>query len=134
MQDKKDRLLSEINMVPFVDIVLVLLIIFMISAPLMYRGIDVELPRSSVNTIKQEERIMLIVDKFGNIYVDDKKVPMGGIETAIRQKSSEGADVTVYLKADKSVPYGTIVSVMDKVKGMGIDKLGMVTESQKEVE
>ncbi|HZX47816.1 MAG TPA: biopolymer transporter ExbD [Nitrospirota bacterium] len=134
MQDKKDRLLSEINMVPFVDIVLVLLIIFMISAPLMYRGIDVDLPRSSVNTIKQEQRIMLIVDRFSNIYVDDRKVPMEGIESAIRQKGSEGADVTVYLKADTSVPYGTIIRVMDKVKGMGIDKLGMVTESLKEVE
>ncbi len=134
MADRKNRLMSEINMVPFVDIVLVLLIIFMISAPLMYRGIDVDLPRSSVNTIKQEQRIMLIVDRFSNIYIDDRKVPMQGIESAIRQKSSEGADVTVYLKADRSVPYGTIVSVMDKVKGMGIDKLGMVTESLKEVE
>lgn len=134
MADRKNRLMSEINMVPFVDIVLVLLIIFMISAPLMYRGIDVDLPRSSVNTIKQEQRIMLIVDKFSNIYIDDRKVPMQGIESAIRQKSSEAADVTVYLKADRSVPYGTIVSVMDKVKGMGIDKLGMVTESLKEVE
>lgn len=134
MQDKKYRLMSEINMVPFVDIVLVLLIIFMISAPLMYRGIDVDLPRSSVNTIKQEQRIMLIVDKFSNIYVDDRKVPMSGVESAIRQKSGEGSDVTVYLKADRSVPYGTIVSVMDTVKGMGIDKLGMVTESPKEVE
>ncbi len=134
MADRKNRLMSEINMVPFVDIVLVLLIIFMISAPLMYRGIDVDLPRSSVNTIKQEQRIMLIVDRFSNIYIDDRKVPMQGIESAIRQKSSEAADVTVYLKADRSVPYGTIVSVMDKVKGMGIDKLGMVTESLKEVE
>ena len=134
MADRKNRLMSEINMVPFVDIVLVLLIIFMISAPLMYRGIDVDLPRSSVNTIKQEQRIMLIVDRFSNIYIDDRKVPMQGIESAIRQKSSEVTDVTIYLKADRSVPYGTIVSVMDKVKGMGIDKLGMVTESLKEVE
>src|SRR3970040_272006 len=134
MEDKRRRLMSEINMVPFVDIVLVLLIIFMISAPLMYRGIDVDLPKSSVNTIKQEKRIMLIVDRFSNIYVDDRKVPIGGIESAIREKSSEGRDVTVYLKADRSVPYGTIVSVMDKVKGMGIEKLGMVTEPLMEVE
>lgn len=132
MQDRKYRLMSEINMVPFVDIVLVLLIIFMVSAPLMYRGIDVDLPRSSVNTIKQEQRIMLIVDRFSNIYVDDRKVQLGGVESAIRYKSQEGADVTVYLKADRAVPYGTIVSVMDIVKGMGIDKLGMVTEQPEE--
>ncbi len=134
MQNRNDRLLSEINMVPFIDIVLVLLIIFMISAPLMYRGIDVDLPKTAVNTIKQEQRVMLIVDRFSNIYVDDRKVSMGGLESAIMQKSSEGADVTIYLKADRSVPYGTVVSIMDKVKGMGIDKLGMVTETLKEVE
>ncbi len=134
MADRKYRLMSEINMVPFVDIVLVLLIIFMISAPLMYRGIDVDLPQSSVNTIKQEQRIMLIVDRFGNIYIDGRKVQMSRVGSEIMQKGREGADVTVYLKADRAVPYGTIVSVMDIVKGMGIEKLGMVTEPLMEVE
>ncbi|MEK6561311.1 MAG: biopolymer transporter ExbD [Nitrospirota bacterium] len=134
MADRKYRLMSEINMVPFVDIVLVLLIIFMVSAPLMYRGIDVDLPQSSVNTIKQEQRIMLIVDRFSNIYVDGRKVQMNRIGSEIMQKSGEGANVTVYLKADRAVPYGTIVSVMDIVKGMGIEKLGMVTEPLIEVE
>lgn len=121
-------------MVPLVDIALNLLIIFMISAPLMYRGIDVDLPQSSVNTIKQEQRIMLIVDKKNNIYVDDAKVQMDEIEAVIQQKRKGGADVTVYLKADKDVQYGAIISVMDTVKRMGIDKLGMVTEPLKEVE
>lgn len=134
MADRKYRLMSEINMVPFVDIVLVLLIIFMVSAPLMYRGIDVDLPQSSVNTIKQEQRIMLIVDRFSNIYIDGRKVQMSRVGSEIMQKRSEGADVTVYLKADRAVPYGTIVSVMDIVKGMGIEKLGMVTEPLMEVE
>lgn len=134
MADRKYRLMSEINMVPFVDIVLVLLIIFMISAPLMYRGIDVDLPKSSINTIKQEQRIMLIVDRFSNIYIDGRKVQMSRVGSEIMQKRSEGADVTVYLKADRAVPYGTIVSVMDIVKGMGIEKLGMVTEPLMEVE
>lgn len=128
MEDRKHRLMAEINMVPFVDIALVLLIIFMVSAPLMYRGIDVDLPRSSVNTIKQEQRIVLTVDRDGNIYVDGEKVHIGGVEAAIHQKRRGGAEVTVYLKADREVPYGTIVSVMDIVKRMGIDKLGMVTE------
>jgi biopolymer transport protein TolR len=134
LADRKYRLMSEINMVPFVDIALVLLIIFMVSAPLMYRGIDVDLPQSSVNTIKQEQRIMLIVDRFSNIYVDGSKVQMSRVGSEIMQKSREGADVTVYLKADRAVPYGTIVSVMDIVKGMGIEKLGMVTEPLMEVE
>lgn len=133
MEDKKHRFLSEINMVPFVDIVLVLLIIFMISAPLMYRGIDINLPQSSVNTIKQEQRIMLTVDKRHNIFVDNDMVPMSRLETAIQGKKMPGSDTTLYLKADREVPYGIIVSIMDIVKKIGIDKLGMITEPLQEV-
>lgn len=128
MEDRKHRFMSEINMVPFVDIVLVLLIIFMISAPLMYRGIDIDLPRSSVNTIKQEQRVVLIVDENRNIYVDDTIVEMRELEAAIRQKSRSIPNTTVYLKADKGVPYGLIINIMDVVKRIGIDKIGMVTQ------
>ena len=133
MEDKKHRLMSEINMVPFVDIVLVLLIIFMISAPLMYRGIDINLPQSSVNTIKQEQRIMLAVDRNLNLFVDGEGVSINGLEATIQKKRRPGSDTTVYLKADRAVPYGAIISVMDIVKRLGIDKLGMVTEPLKEV-
>jgi len=133
MEDKRRRLMSEINMVPFVDIVLVLLIIFMISAPMMYRGIDINLPQSSVNTIKQEQRIMLTVDRNLNLFVDGEAVTLHGLESRIQKKRRPGSDATVYLKADKAVPYGMIITVMDVVKKMGIDKLGMVTEPLKEV-
>lgn len=133
MVDKKYRLMNEINMVPFIDIVLVLLIIFMISAPLMYRGLDIDLPQSSMNTIKQEQRIMLSVDKKHNVFIDNDMVPISGLETAIEKKRKPGADVTVYLKADRDVPYGMIVNVMDIVKKIGIEKLGMITEPIKEV-
>ena len=132
MLDKKYRLMNEINMVPFIDIVLVLLIIFMISAPLMYRGLDIDLPQSSVNTIKQEQRIMLSVDKKHNVFIDNDKVGISGLEAAMEKKRKPGSDVTVYLKADRDVPYGMIVSVMDIVKKIGIEKLGMITEPLKE--
>lgn len=125
---RRHHLMSEINMVPFVDVVLVLLIIFMISAPLMYRGIDIKLPGSSVNTIKQEQRIVVVVDRERNIYVDNHLVSLSGLESALIQKRGTDSDTTVYLRADKDVPYGTIVTVMDTVKKLGIDKLGMVTE------
>src|SRR3990170_4515613 len=133
MEDKRHRLMSEINMVPFMDIVLVLLIIFMISAPMMYRGIDINLPQSSVNTIKQEQRIMLAVDRDLNLFVDGEGVSITGLEATIQKKRRPGSDTTVYLKADRAVPYGAIISVMDIVKRLGIDKLGMVTEPLKEV-
>ena len=128
MEDNKNRFLAEINMIPFVDIALVLLIIFMISTPLMYRGIDINLPKSSVNTIKPDQRIVVIVDKNKNIYVNDTSVTLDELKDAIRQKSKSIARTTVYLKADKSVPYGFIINIMDRVKGMGIDKIGMVTQ------
>lgn len=127
-EGKRHRLVSEINMVPFVDVVLVLLIIFMISAPLMYRGIDIKLPSSSVNTIKQEQRIVVVVDGERNIYVDNHMVSLSGLESVLIQKRGTDSDTTVYLRADKDVPYGTIITVMDTVKRLGIDKLGMVTE------
>lgn len=126
--NKRHRLMSEINMVPFVDVVLVLLIIFMISAPLMYRGIDINLPKSSVNTIKQEQRIVVVVDRELNIFVDNHEVSLSGLGSFLSQKKGTESDLTVYLKADKNVPYGTIVTVMDTVKSIGINKLGMVTE------
>jgi len=128
MEDKRHRFLSEINMIPFVDIALVLLIIFMISTPLMYRGIDLSLPRSSVNTIKPDQRIVVMVDKNKNIYVNDVSVTLDELAKAIRQKSKSLSRTTIYLKADKNVPYGFIIRIMDIVKGMGIDRIGMVTQ------
>ncbi len=120
-------------MVSLIDIMATLLLVFMLTAPQMYRGIDVDLPRSSVNTIKQEQRIMLTVDRERNIFVDEERVRLKELETAIRQKRRADSDITVYFKADKEVPYGTVIKVMDIVKKIGIDKLGMITEPLKEV-
>src|SRR4030066_874806 len=106
MEDKRHRLMSEINMIPFIDVVLVLLIIFMISAPLMYRGIDINLPKSSVNTIKQEQRIVIVVDREQRIHIDNNPVTLSRLEQMLLQKKETGSDTTVYLKADKEVPYG----------------------------
>ena len=125
--------MSEINMIPFIDVVLVLLIIFMISAPLMYRGIDINLPKSSVNTIKQEQRIVIVVDREQRIHIDNNPVTLSRLEQVLLQKKETGSDTTVYLKADKEVPYGTIIEVMDTIKRIGIDKLGMVTEPLSEI-
>ena len=132
-EGRRHRLMSEINMIPFIDVVLVLLIIFMISAPLMYRGIDINLPKSSVNTIKQEQRIVIVVDREQRIHIDNNPVTLSRLEQVLLQKKETGSDTTVYLKADKEVPYGTIIEVMDTIKRIGIDKLGMVTEPLSEI-
>jgi biopolymer transport protein TolR len=122
------RYLSEINVVPLVDVVLVLLIIFMITAPLLYRGIDIQLPTSETNTIEPTERLVVTVEKDGAVYLNKEKVPESGLEAAFATARARNQKVSVYLRADAGVPYGLVVGVMDAVKRAGISQLGMVTE------
>jgi biopolymer transport protein TolR len=122
------RFLSEINVVPLVDVVLVLLIIFMITAPLLYRGIDIQLPTSETNTIEPTERLVVTVEKDGAVYLNKEKVPVSGLEAAFATARARNSQVSVYLRADAGVPYGLVVGVMDAVKRAGISQLGMVTE------
>ena len=124
------RFMSEINVVPLVDVVLVLLIIFMITAPLLYRGIDINLPRSAANTIKPDERVVVSVTKDRKIYVDKDEVAVDHLESTLKRFHDRNPDVTIYLRADRSIAYGIVVQIMDAVKKVGIDKLGMVTEPE----
>ncbi|MBI5136411.1 MAG: biopolymer transporter ExbD [Nitrospirae bacterium] len=127
--DPKDRrYLSEINVVPLVDVVLVLLIIFMITAPLLYRGIDIALPASTSNTIQPTERLVVTVEKNGRIFLDKERVSADNLVAAFNSVRARKPDVSVYLRADEGVPYGVVVQVMDAVKRSGISQLGMVTE------
>ena len=122
------RFMSEINVVPLVDVVLVLLVIFMITAPLLYRGIDIDLPRSSTNTITPTERVVLTVTKQQTVFVNQKEIPLNGLKKALEDLKARSPEMTVYLRGDENVAYGLVIQVMDVVKGVGIDKLGMVTE------
>lgn len=122
------RPLAEINVVPLVDVVLVLLIIFMITAPLMLRGIDIDLPKSSVNTIKPEDRVVVTVARDRAVYLDKERVARVMLGDRLTKLAREKPDVTLYLRADRDVPYGAVVEVMDAVKRAGIDRLGMVTQ------
>jgi len=127
--DPQDRrYLSEINVVPLVDVVLVLLIIFMITAPLLYRGIDIELPASATNNIRPTERVVVTVEKDGRIFVDKERVPPHNLVPFFRSLAVNKPDVTVYLRADQGVDYGQVVGVMDAMKQAGINQIGMVTE------
>jgi biopolymer transport protein TolR len=122
------RFLAEINVVPLVDVVLVLLIIFMVTAPLLYRGVDLELPQSAVNTIKPDERTTLTITKSQEVFIDNDRVPLESLERRLQTLHASTPNVTLYLRADRTVPYGIVMQVMDAVKRVGIDKLGMVTE------
>lgn len=123
------RFLAEINVVPLVDVVLVLLIIFMVTAPLMYRGIDIDLPRSAVNTIKPDERVVLTVSRDRAIYLDKERIARMMLDETLAKLARSRPDLTLYLRADRDVPYGAVVEVMDAVKRAGIERLGMITEA-----
>lgn len=120
--------LSEINVTPFVDVVLVLLIIFLITAPMMLRGIDVKVPKTETKNVGPEERLMLTVTKERGIYLDDQPVTLPRLERVLAGLRQRNPKAAVFLRADEGVAYGVVVKVMDAVKKAGIERLGMVTE------
>ena len=120
--------LGEINIIPLVDVVLVLLLIFMLTAPLMYRGIDVNLPKTAGKPTVTEERMELTLTKDQQIYLNGKPLALGSLEQSLRETFKNRTDKTLYLKADQALQYGFVVETMDKVRKSGIEKLGMVTE------
>lgn len=127
MKSNRNRdVLSEINVTPFVDVMLVLLVIFMVTAPLLQQGIDVNLPRAKGRDLPPEERITLTIKKHGIIYMNENPVTI--TELGNKLKAISKLNPNVFLKADKDVPYGFVVEVMGEIKEAGIEKLGMVTE------
>ena len=124
--------LAEINIIPLVDVVLVLLLIFMLTAPMMYRGIDVNLPRAAAKPTAVEERMVLTLTKDQGLYLNDRRVTPAGLEDALRDAFRSRTDKTLYLKADAGLSYGAVIETMDRVRRAGIERLGMVTEPARE--
>lgn len=123
---REREVLSEINVTPFVDVMLVLLVIFMVTAPLLQQGIDVNLPKAKGKDLPPEERITLIIKRNGRIYMNDNAVTLRELRRKLEAISA--LNPNVFLKADKDVPYGFVVEVMSDIKEAGIEKLGMITE------
>jgi biopolymer transport protein TolR len=124
--------LAEINIIPLVDVVLVLLLIFMLTAPMMYRGIDVNLPRAAARPTAVEERMILTVTKDRTLYLNEKPISLAALEAQLRDAFKGRTDRTLYLKADAGLAYGAVVETMDRVRRAGIERLGMVTEPTRE--
>ncbi len=127
--------MAEINVTPLVDVVLVLLIIFMVTAPLMQRGIDIDLPRTVAQTADQEERIVVSINKDGKIYIGDVQIPMEDLSNQIRRRTAGSENQSaIFLRGDKTLRYEIIMQVMDEMKRSGVPTIGLVTEPAPEKE
>lgn len=123
------RLVSEINVTPLVDVMLVLLIIFMVTAPMMTQGVDVDLPETTAKPLRQKEEPLLVtIKKDGSIYFNDIMVDRSLFKQQLVERAAAHHEKPIFLKADKLVPYGLVVSVMADIKDSGFDKLGMITQ------
>lgn len=122
-------LVSEINVTPLVDVMLVLLIIFMVTAPMMTQGLDVDLPETTSKALPQKEQPMVItINKKGEIFFDKIKGDQKILRQQLADKAAQGTNRPIFLKADREVPYGLVAAVMADVKEAGFDKLGMITQ------
>jgi biopolymer transport protein TolR len=122
--------LSDINVTPLVDVVLVLLIIFMVTAPMMSRGIDVRLPKTSAGSDTTEDRLVVTVDRDSTVYLNDKPVNLALLTERLKGEMQRTGTDFIFLRADQDVPYGRVMAVMDQIKQAGADKVGMVTRHQ----
>jgi len=120
--------LSDINVTPLVDVILVLLIIFMVTAPMMTRGIDVRLPKTESGSDATEERLVVSIDSDSTIYLNDKPVNLHLLTDRLKSEMQRSGNDFVFLRADQEVPYGRVMLVMDQIKKAGADRVGMVTQ------
>ena len=123
-----DRLMSDINVTPVVDVMLVLLFIFMVTAPMMIQGVEVSLPEATAKPIATEtEQLIVSIDKNNQVYINDFKVAADNLNEKLVKILKGRTDQEVYLRADKTISYGMVVYVMSEIKGAGVEKLGMIT-------
>lgn len=128
-ETKTEGSISQINVVPLVDVMLVLLVIFMVTAPILQQGVAVDLPQTRSEALPgDDEQLVVTVDREGAVYLNDEPIELEALEQKLSAIVRDRPDRNVFLRADRVVPYGTVVDVMARVRGAGVSNLGMVTE------
>jgi biopolymer transport protein TolR len=133
VDDEADAM-SDINVTPLVDVMLVLLVIFMVTAPLLHQGVEVKLPKSVAQNLPKtpEDPLILSITKSQAYYLNETPIPRGQLRDRLRVLLRSRRDKAVYLKADRNLPYGVVVETMDTLNRLGVESLGMVTELKSE--
>lgn len=127
----RPRAMSEINVTPFVDVMLVLLIIFMVAAPLLVVGVPIDLPETSANALESEEEpITVSVTADGRVFLQDTEIELAQLLTTLEAIASEGVDTRIFVRGDRGTDYGTIMQVMARISGAGYQRLGLVTAEE----
>jgi biopolymer transport protein TolR len=128
------RAMTDINVTPLVDVMLVLLIIFMVTAPLIQSGVKVDLPRASAQQMEHsEEKLVLTITRDRRVYLGNTEIPPAQLETKLASNARIQKEKELYLHADRSLPYGQVVEIMAVARRAGVESLGMITEPDKEL-
>jgi biopolymer transport protein TolR len=123
--------MADINMTPFIDVMLVLLIIFMVAAPLLTNGVTVDLPKAAAGALNVEQKpVSLAIDEKGQVFLMDQPVADGEVIEKLKAAAPDGPDTRIYLRASKTVPYGRVAEIMGEVTSAGYRKVALVTDPQ----
>lgn len=129
-RSKGSEPMSEINVTPMVDVMLVLLVIFILTAPLMASSIKLDLPKTDAATASETPKfVALVVDKTGQIFLNDKPIALDALKTSLSQTAAQNLDTEVQLRADEAVPYGKVVEVMGAAQKAGLNRIGFVADA-----
>jgi biopolymer transport protein TolR len=128
---RKHAPMHEINVTPFVDVMLVLLIIFMVTAPMLTSGVPIELPETKGQQLQtNKDPVTLSVDKSGKVFIQETEIRLDEIAAKLKAIAKNGTDEQIFIRGDKGIDYGTVMRVMGRVKAAGFTKVSLVTETE----
>lgn len=129
---KRFRPMSEINVTPLVDVMLVLLIVFMVTAPLLTLGVPVDLPKADAKALSEDDKPLTIsVDRKGAIFIEDTEISAEDLVVRLSAIAGERRDARIYVRGDKGLPYGDVMSVVARINAAGFTKVALVTEKER---